>query len=207
MVGLKTLQTHMFGWIKKVNGMNNIQEKTEEYIMKHLQFNKNGVNHSPIKHWKVDNVTEVAIYQGERGERPDLDFIVKYKEEGKRLRTPSHTHWIVDLLVKSEVSKDNLLSFVNDMIKIYDETVPFQSVEERYNYLLKFPTQMVTKHSTLQGHGYYSIQTLTAFIELFSKCEKQSTGAFMFRGLLSLVKEYCEGQKDFYQIVGYSKRV
>jgi hypothetical protein len=207
MVGLKTLQTHMFGWIKKVNGMNNIQEKTEEYIMKHLQFNKNGVNHSPIKHWKVDNVTEVAIYQGERGERPDLDFIVKYKEEGKRLRTPSHTHWIVDLLVKSEVSKENLLSFVNDMIKIYDETVPFQSVEERNNYLLKFPTQMVTKHSTLQGHGYYSIQTLTAFIELFSKCEKQSTGAFMFRGLLSLVKEYCEGRKDFYQIVGYSKRV
>ena len=187
--------------------MNNIQEKKEEYIMKHLQFNKNGVNHSPIKHWKVDNVTEVAIYQGERGERPDLDFIVKYKEEGKRLRTPSHTHWIVDLLVKSEVSKENMLSFVNDMIKIYDETVPFQSVEERNNYFLNFPTQMVTKHSTLQGHGYYSIQTLTAFIELFSKCEKQSTGAFMFRGLLSLVKEYCEGQKDFYQIVGYSKRV
>jgi len=42
---------------------------------------------------------------------------------------------------------------------------------------------------------------------LFSLCEKQSTGAFMFRGLLALVKEYCEGKKDFYQIVGYSKRV
>ena len=187
--------------------MNNIQEKKEEYIMKHLQFNKNGMTHTPIKHWRVDNVTEVAIYQGERGERPDLDFIVKYKEEGKRLRTPSHSHWIVDLLVKSEVSKENLLSFVNDMIKIYDESVPFRSVEERNNYFLKFPTKMVTKHSNLQGHGYYSIQTLTTFIELFSKCEKQTTGAFMFRGLLMLVKEYCEGRKDFYQIVGYSKRV
>ena len=29
----------------------------------------------------------------------------------------------------------------------------------------------------------------------------------MFRNLLVLVKEYCEGKKDFYQIVGYSKRV
>ncbi len=29
--------------------MNNIQEKKEEYIMKHLQFNKNGTNHQPIK--------------------------------------------------------------------------------------------------------------------------------------------------------------
>lgn len=175
--------------------------------MKHLQFNKNGETHFPIKHWKTDNVTEVAIYQGSRGENPELDFIVKYKEEGKRLRTPSHTHWIVDLLVKSEASKENLLSYVNDLIKIYDEAVPFKSIEERNKYVLRYPTQMVNKHSTLQGHGYYTIQTLTAFIELFCLCEKQSTDAFMFRGLLTLVKEYCEGKKDFYQIVGYSKRV
>jgi hypothetical protein len=59
----------------------------------------------------------------------------------------------------------------------------------------------------LEGHGYYSIGTLTAFIELFSKCEKQAAGAFMFRELLSLIKQYCEGTKDFYQIVGLSKRV
>ena len=175
--------------------------------MKHLQFNKEGVTHSPIKHWKTDNVREVAIYQGNRGERPDLDFIVKYKEEGKRLRTPSHTHWIVDLLVKAEVNKGVLLNYLNEMIQVYDKTTPFNSVEERESYQLIYPTLMVSKHSVLQGHGYYSIETLTAFIELFSKCEKQSTGAFMFRGLLILVKEYCEGKKDFYQIVGYSKRV
>jgi len=175
--------------------------------MKHLEYNKNGENHKPIQYWKTDNVTEVAIYQGQRGERPDLDFIVKYKEEGKRLRTPSHTHWIVDLLVKGEVNKSVLLEYINDMIKVYDETTPFSSIDERNNYKLKFTTLMTSKHSVLQGHGYYSIGTLTAFIELFSKCEKQSTGAFMFRGLLTLVKEYCEGSKDFYQIVGYSKRV
>lgn len=175
--------------------------------MKHLQYKKKEVVHNPIKYWKVDNVTEIAIYQGERGERPDLDFIVKYKEEGKRLRTPSHTHWIVDLLVKGEVSKNFLLDYVNDLIRIYDEMKKFDSVEERNNYVMKFPEQMASKHHLLQGHGYYSIQTLTAFIELFSKCEKQTTGAFMFRGLLSMIKDYCEGKKDFYQIVGYSKRV
>jgi hypothetical protein len=190
-----------------VSGTNNIQEKKEKYIMTSLNYNKGGELHVPIKHWRTDSVTEVAIYQGSRGESPELDFIVKYKEEGKRLRTPSHTHWIVDLLVKSEVSKENVLSFINDMIKIYDNTTPFTSVDERNKYVLKYPSQMVTKHSTLQGHGYYSIETLICFIELFSLCEKQSTGAFMFRGLLTLVKEYCEGKKDFYQIVGYSKRV
>jgi hypothetical protein len=29
----------------------------------------------------------------------------------------------------------------------------------------------------------------------------------MFKGLLKLMKEYCEGKKDFYQVVGHSKRV
>jgi hypothetical protein len=175
--------------------------------MKHLEFNKKGVNYKPIKHWKIDNVTEVAIYQGERGERPDLDFIVKYKEEGKRLRAPSHTHWIVDMLVKAEANKPGVLNYVNDLIRIYDESTPFTSIEERNNYVLRLPDVMSSKHISLQGHGYYSIGTLTAFIELFIKCEKQTTGAFMFRGLLSLIKEYCEGTKDFYQIVGFSKRV
>lgn len=175
--------------------------------MKHLEFNKKGVTHKPIRYWKTDSVTEVAIYQGSRGERPDLDFIVKYREEGKRLRTPSHTHWIVDLLVKGESNKTELLGYVNDMIKLYDETTPFKSIEERNGYTLKQPILMTSKYSLLQGRGYYSIETLTSFIELFSKCEKQSTDAFMFRGLLTLVKEYCEGKKDFYQIVGFSKRV
>ena len=175
--------------------------------MKHLEFNRNGINHKPIKYWKTDNITEVAIYQGSRGEKPDLDFIVKYKEENKRLRTPSHTHWIVDMLIKAEVNKPVLLNFINDMIEIYDETTPFQSINERNNYTLRYPSMMTSKYSILQGHGYYSVGTLTSFIELFSKCEKQTTGAFMFRGLLTLIKEYCEGLKDFYQIVGYSKRV
>lgn len=51
--------------------------------MKHLTFKKKGVEHTPIKVWKTDFVTEVAIYQGDRGQNPELDFVVKYKEEGK----------------------------------------------------------------------------------------------------------------------------
>jgi hypothetical protein len=81
------------------------------------------------------------------------------------------------------------------------------SVQERDEYVLRHHTVANDKYNVLNQHGYYSVSTLTAFIELFSICEKQTTGAFMFRGLLTLVKEYCEGKKDFYQIVGYSKRV
>ena len=175
--------------------------------MKHLTYKKKGIEVTPIKYWKTDFVTEVAIYQGDRGQNPELDFIVKYREEGKRLRTPSHTHWIVDLLVKSSYKSIYLDNFVGDLIKIYDESVKFNSVDERKIYTLNHPQRMAAKYPQLQGYGYYTVETMTAFIELFSKCEKQTDGAFMFRSLLSLVKDFCEGKKDFYQVVGLSKRV
>jgi hypothetical protein len=192
----------------KVGGFFFIWEKIIMFAtMKHLNYTKKGINYTPIKYWKIDSVTEIAIYQGFRGENPELDFILKYKEEGKRLRTPSHTHWIVDLLVKADVNKTDTLRFVNGLIDIYDNLSPFKSLDERLSYVLKYPTKMSTKYQTLQGHGYYSLETLTAFIELFSINEKQTTGAFMFKTLLELVRDYCEGKKDFYQVVGYSKRV
>ena len=175
--------------------------------MKQLTYNRKGVLHTPLLYWTTDDRTTIAIYQGVRGENPELDFIVKYKEEGKRLRTPSHTHWIVDLLVKAERDKELLLSYVNNLILIYENSEPFNCVEERDTYELRHNYVMDLRYNELNGCGYYSISTLTAFIELFSICEKQTSGAFMFKGLLEMVKEYCQGKKDFYQIVGYSKRV
>ena len=175
--------------------------------MKELTFKKKGVVHTPLTYWEIDNKFKIAIYQGERGARPDLDFIVKYKQEGKRLRTPSHTHWIVDLIAKAQYDKGKVKSYVEDMIKLYDECESFKTEEERKSYKLQCVTKVWIDHIMLEDKGYYPLQVLTAFIELFSKCEKQTPNAFMFRNLLILVKEYCEGKKDFYQIVGYSKRV
>ena len=175
--------------------------------MKQLNYKRKGEIHSPLLYWTTDDRTTIAIYQGVRGEKPELDFIVKHKEEGNRLRTPSHTHWIVDLLVKSEHNRELLLSYVNNLILIYENSEPFNCVEERDTYELRHNYVMDLRYNELNGCGYYTISTLTAFIELFSICEKQTTGAFMFKGLLEMIKEYCEGKKDFYQIVGYSKRV
>ena len=109
--------------------MNNIQEKKEEFIMKKLTFNKGGVVNTPLKYWTLRDGTMIAIYQGSRGANPELDFIVKYLSPGKRLRAPSHTHWIVDLIAKSQYDKSRVKSYVEDMIKMYDECEPFKTVE------------------------------------------------------------------------------
>ena len=151
--------------------------------------------------------TMVAIYQGFRGENPDLDFIVKYREPGKRLRTPSHTHWIVDLVIKGEVKKDLTLSFVNALIIVYDNIESFKTQDERDNYDLNYVDGLIESYSSLDDVGALPVELITTLVELFSKCEKQTTGAFMFRSMLNLTKEYLEGKKDYYQVIGTSKRV
>lgn len=174
-----------------------------------LTYKQRGTDnyYPPLNYYTMRDGTAVAIYQGFRGENPDLDFIVKYREPEKRLRTPSHTHWIVDLLVKAEHNKGLVRGFVYNMLEKYDQMNPFESVEERDGYELVAYNELDEVYDELNGHGYYNMDTLTAFIELFIRCEKQTSGAFMFRSLLKLVQEYCDGKKDFYQIVGYSKRV
>lgn len=172
-----------------------------------LNYSKKGVTFAPFSTYTMTDGTMVATYQGSRGDNPDLDFIVKYKEQSKRLRTPSHTHWITDLLVKCEYNKELVGEFVKKALSLYDRTNPFSSVEERNNYKLKFYQEELSEFELLNNHGYYKMDVLVAFIELFTICEKQTKDAYMFKTLLGLVLEYCEGKKDFYQIVSYSKRV
>ena len=176
--------------------------------MEKLQYKiKNGPRVDSLNQFELSDGTIVAIFQGFRGENPDLDFIVKYKEPGKRLRTPSHTHWIVDLIVKGEINRPSTLDLVKELIEIYDATDPFQTVEERDNYELMYANEIARDFSWLDGAGSLSLELIGTLVELFSKCEKQTTGAFMFKSMLTLAKDYLEGKKDYYQIIGTSKRV
>lgn len=172
-----------------------------------LSFKKKGVIHDPINHWGLSDGKYIIIYQGGRGYNPELDFIVKYKELNKRLRAPSHTHWIVDLLMKSEFNPDSVRKFLQEWLEIYDIAQPFNNDDERKKYNLIYKDYFSEKYFDLDNLGYFSVEFLSAMIELFIKCEKQTPNAFMFKNLLTLMSNYCSGKVDFYQVVSYSKRV
>ena len=175
--------------------------------MKKLSFNKGGIHYEPLKYWELTDGNFISIYQGSRGANPELDYIVKYLAPNKRLRAPSHTHWIVDLLIKANYKKELVNGFINDWIKYYDIMKPFESVEQRNKYNIIYRTNFINKYQELSQYGEFGIDFLSTLIELFIKCEKQSPGAFMFKNMMILMKEYCEGRKDFYQVISYSKRV
>jgi hypothetical protein len=66
---------------------------------------------SSYKIWKVRRLQEddlvyttktnvqIGVYPGKKPESP-YDFIVKFREPGKRERTPAHVHLIVEMYVK-----------------------------------------------------------------------------------------------------------
>ena len=172
-----------------------------------LSFTKNGLKHEPINNWELPDGTKIAIYQGSRGGNPDLDFIVKYKNGNSRLRTPSHTHWIVDLIIKSEYAPYEVKNFVSEWVNLYDLIEPFKTKDEMKSYNFLYYEYFIEKYDTITNVGPLKIEFLCGLLELFIKCEKQTKDAFMFKKLLELVMEYCDGKKDFYQIISHSKRV
>jgi len=172
-----------------------------------LTFNKNGITHVPINFWHLIDGNVIVIYQGTRGANPDLDFIIKYRSPLTRLRAPSHTHWIVDLIIKKEHSSTLVKEYLEEWIDLYDRIEPFKNTQERETYKLYYTDYFVNKFHGLDNLGAFSIEFLSGLIELFIKCEKQTPDAFMFKNLLVMVKNYAEDKKDYYQIVSYSKRV
>lgn len=172
-----------------------------------LSFKKNGIEHQPINFWHLKDGNVVVIYQGSRGANPELDFIIKYRSSLTRLRAPSHTHWIVDLILKKEHGSTLVKQYIEEWIDLYDRIEPFQTQEQRKEYSLYYTDYFVEKYNSLDNLGAFSIEFLSSLIELFIKCEKQTPNAFMFKNLLVLVKEFAEDKKDYYQIISYSKRV
>ena len=63
------------------------------------------------------------------------------------------------------------------------------------------------KYYDMDNLTEFSVEFLSGIIELFIKCEKQTDNAYMFKNMLKLMMEYCENQKDYYQIISHSKRV
>lgn len=183
-----------------------MQLKSSKTIEERLSYNKKGIKYIPLKFWILTNGQHISIYQGSRGQNPDLDFVIKYLETGKKLRGPSHTHWIVDLILKCESHPYAVKDFVDEWLHIYDLLQPFQNIEERNNYNLIYNNYFSEKYSDLENLGKFSVEFLSIIIELFIRCEKQTDNAFMFKNLLNMMAEYCDGKKDFYQVISYSKR-
>src|SRR3990167_6042240 len=105
-----------------------------------FRFKRKGIEHTAIKEITLDDGTIIAVFEGNRGYKPDHDILIKYQENGKRLRTPKHIHWVIDLLIKKEHNRELTLKFMKYLRNMYDRVSPFTSKEDRKICILKETT-------------------------------------------------------------------
>lgn len=158
---------------------------------------------SAFKTYIMRDGTLVGLFQGERGARPDLDFVIKILIPGveKRLEPPTHTYWVVDLLLKIPQFRDEVRQIIDFYISFYDRTEPFATVEERNNYELETVLEIFERFGHLEQPYTLSLDYVATMIELFCKNEKASPNAYMFRNLLVALRDYIDGTKHYTEVL------
>lgn len=153
--------------------------------------------------YKTKDGTLIGLFQGSRGVRPDIDFVIKILIPGsdKKLRPPTHTFWVVDLLLKIPQYRNEVKEIVQYYIDYYERTTPFASVQERNNYQLETVEEITARYAQLEQLYTLSLDYVATIIELFCKNEKINPGAYMFRNLLLALRDYIDGKKHYTEVL------
>ncbi len=172
-----------------------------------MLFKRKGEEHNSIKEIKLADGTIIGVFEGNRGANPDHDILIKYKEENKRLRTPKHIHWVIDLLIKKEHDRELTLKFMRYLREMYDKVGAFASKEDRTKCELKETTsEKLKEFEELNNYGEYKVEFIGHLIELMIKMEKNTPPekpARVFRELM----EAMINEKEIFVIVGKATQI
>ena len=171
--------------------------------LRQMKASVKGMPKEAFKTYKTKDGTLVGLFQGSRGARPDIDFVIKILIPGsdKILRPPTHTFWVVDLLLKIPEYRKEVREIVEYYINYYKNTIPFSSVQERNNYQLETVDEITTRYARLDQSYTLSLDYVAMVIELFCKNEKITPGAYMFRNLLLTLRDYINGKKHYTEVL------
>ncbi|MBQ7018289.1 MAG: hypothetical protein IJN06_04700 [Bacteroidales bacterium] len=162
--------------------------------MKMLRGNK-----IAIHTFRAEDGTLIGMFQGSRGDNPELDFQVKYLNVGvdaKPVLLP-HVDWIVDILIKAQSYKEEMMALLQYYIDYYDTCQPFKNTDERAAFKPITLSYVETQYSNVKVDGTISIGGLAIILELFCLCEKQNKDAHQFLYSLQWTKECIEGKRNY----------
>ncbi len=168
---------------------------------------KNEPRKNSIKEIKLYDGTIIGVFEGSRGANPDHDILIKYQEQGKRVRTPKHIHWVIDLLIKKEHNRELTLEFMKYLRDMYDRVEVFKSKEDRAKCELKETTDEKLKaFEELNKYGEYKVDFIGHLIELMIKMEKNTPPnkpARVFRELMDAMID----EKEIFVVVSKATQI
>ncbi len=166
-----------------------------------------GTKAKAFKEIKMPDGTIIGVFEGSRGANPDHDILLKYQERGKRVRTPKHIHWVIDLLIKKEHNKNLTLKFMKYLREMYDKVEGFKSKEDRAKCEIKETThEKLKEFDELNQYGEYSVEFIGHLIELMIKMEKNTPPekpARVFKELMDAMIQ----EKEIFVIVSKATQI
>lgn len=141
----------------------------------------------------------IYVFQGNLSQ---FDIVIKYKKDGKRIRTSKHIHWVVDILMKmqgnEELSKKYLLSIQN----CWNNCVPLSNngFKTLKTLIEKGEKDIeIKQYFALNSFGEYDVEFLYVLMELLAVQEKTNRAdAYMFG---KIIEELLEVDRDIFKIV------
>ena len=172
-----------------------------------MRYKRKGEEHTSIKELTLSDGTIIGVFEGSRGANPDHDILIKYQEKGKRLRTPKHIHWVIDLLIKKEHNRELTLKLMKYLRDMYDNVEAFKSKEDRKICILKETTNKKLKpFEELNRYGEYKVDFIGHLIELMIKMEKNTPPekpARVFRELMEAMIQ----EKEIFVVVSKATQI
>ena len=139
-----------------------------KYIVNGQMWQYRGPKGPAIHTFLTDDGTAIGMFQGSRGVRPDLDFKVKIllpNPESVPYLLP-HDEWVVDLLIKAQHYKGEIIGLLNFYLHFYENCHPFNSVEERAAYAPTTIRHIEELYSNVKVDGTMSIGGIALILEV-----------------------------------------
>jgi len=105
----------------------------------------------------------------EPGEKSQFDFIVRYRQRGKRIRTPKHIHLVIDLYIKQAHNRPLVKELIGHMLTVLDQLRP---ITEYPPALQIYRQEHVERFEDLNNYGEYPVSFLLVIFELIMLQEK-----------------------------------
>ena len=141
----------------------------------------------------------IYVFQGSLSE---FDIVIKYKETGKRIRTPKHIHWTVDILMKMQGNEKLTKRYLSVIQDCWNACSALDNND--YGTLRKLIEKGeadidLKQYFALNEFGEYDVEFLYVLMELLAVQEKTNRAdAYMFGNIIT---ELLKDDRDLFKII------
>ena len=166
-------------------------------IREGTQLIENGTKKAIIEFVFTDYI--IYVFQGNLSQ---FDIVIKYKKDGKRIRTPKHIHWVVDILMKMQGNEELAKKYLLAIQKCWNTCVPLSNNDfETLKGLIENGEKdiEIEQYFDLNAFGEYDVEFLYVLMELLAVQEKTNRAdAYMFG---KIIEELLEADRDIFKII------